>query len=55
MFRDREINAYERCVKASKEGMPHHYFLTTVFVTMMENGIVLSTQEESIYHFIKQM
>ena len=31
MFRDKDINAYEQMVKASKEVMPHHYFLTTVF------------------------
>jgi hypothetical protein len=31
MYRDKDINAYERCIKASKKIMPHHYFLTTVF------------------------
>lgn len=31
MFRDKEINAYERTVKESKKVLPFHYFLTTVF------------------------
>lgn len=31
MYRDKEINAYERCVKASEKVLPFHYFLTTTF------------------------